>query len=203
MEQDPEEIWSVTQRVIRQACRKKRLAVGLTNQRETTVLWNRRTGCPLYRAIVWQDRRTAPLCEALKAQGLLDLFREKTGLVLDPYFSATKIAWLLGHIKGAHRQAERGELCFGTIDSWLLWKLSGGEVHATDPTNASRTLLFNLHTLTWDEELLTFLDIPPSLLPRVVPSSGCVGEIDPRVWGDSGRMHLPLTGMAGDQQGGP
>lgn len=208
VEHDPEEIWSVTEKVIHQACRKKRIpfsalaAIGITNQRETTVIWNRKTGRPVHRAIVWQDRRTAPLCESLRARGLLDTFRYKTGLVLDPYFSATKIAWLLEHVKGAGRQAERGDLCFGTIDSWLLWKLSGGEVHATDYTNASRTLLFNIHTLTWDEELLSLLHIPPSLLPRVFPSSGPIAETHPGVLGGSlsGRVRIPVAGIAGDQQ---
>jgi len=208
VEHNPEEIWSVTKKVIQQACRKKRLpfsalaAIGIANQRETTIIWNRKTGRPIHRAIVWQDRRTAPLCEGLRAQGLLDTFRRKTGLVLDPYFSATKIAWLLEHVKGAGRQAERGDLCFGTIDSWLLWKLSGGEVHATDYTNASRTLLFNIHTLTWDEELLSLLHIPPSLLPRVFPSSSPIAETHPGVLGGSlfGGVRIPVAGIAGDQQ---
>jgi len=208
VEHDPEEIWSVTEKVIQQACRKKRIsasalaAIGITTQRETTVIWNRKTGRPIHRAIVWQDRRTAPLCDSLRAQGLLDTFRRKTGLVLDPYFSATKIAWLLEHVKGAGRQAERGDLCFGTIDSWLLWKLSGGQVHATDFTNASRTLLFNIHTLTWDEELLSLLHIPPSLLPRVLPSSGPVAETHPGAVSGSlfRKVPIPVAGIAGDQQ---
>ncbi len=208
VEHDPEEIWSVTQKAIQQAWGKKRLpwsalaAIGIATQRETTVMWNRKTGRPIHRAIVWQDRRTAPLCESLKAQGLLDTFRHKTGLVLDPYFSASKIAWLLAHVKGARRQAERGDLCFGTIDSWLLWKLSNGEVHATDYTNASRTLLFNLHTLTWDEELLSLLNIPPLLLPRVFPSSGPIVETRLGVLGSGrfSRVRIPVAGIAGDQQ---
>ena len=144
--------------------------LGITNQRETTVLWNRRTGQPLHHAIVWQDRRTEALCETLKAQGHEALVRAKTGLRLDPYFSATKLRWLLDHVPGARAQAESGELAFGTVDTWLIWQLTGGQRHVTDISNASRTLMLNIHTGQWDDELLALFDIPPSLLPEVLPS---------------------------------
>src|SRR5438094_9853759 len=178
VEHDPEEIWRVTLRVLRQACRRARVqardvaALGITNQRETTVLWDRRSGRPVYRAIVWQDRRTAPLCEELRARGLADVFRRKTGLVLDPYFSGTKLRWLLEHVPRAAERARAGALAFGTIDTWLIWKLTGGAVHATDPTNASRTLLFDIHTGAWDAALCDLLQVPAAVLPAVRPSSG-------------------------------
>ena len=170
-------------------------AIGITNQRETTVLWRRDTGEPVAHAIVWQDRRTETLCAEWRERGLSDTIRSKTGLVIDPYFSGTKLKWLLDHVDGARTAAERGELAFGTVDSWLLWQLTGGRVHATDVSNASRTLLFNIHTQQWDEELLTLLDIPPSLLPTVHPSSHAFGvaEVD-------GLKGLPIGGIAGDQQ---
>jgi glycerol kinase len=170
--------------------------LGITNQRETTVLWDRATGQPLARAIVWQDRRTAEHCEALKRAGHAKLIQRKTGLVLDAYFSGTKLQWLLDNVSGARKRAERGELCFGTVDSWLLYKLTGGKVHATDASNASRTMLFNIHTLAWDDELLRLFDIPRAVLPQVVPSSAVLGHTDANVVG----FEVPIAGVAGDQQ---
>jgi len=171
-------------------------ALGLTNQRETTLLWDRRTGRPLHRAIVWQDRRTADFCAQLKRAGLAPLFRRKTGLRLDPYFSGTKLRWLLDHVPGARRRAEKGELAFGTVDTWLLWQLTGGRVHATDVSNASRTLLLNLRTGNWDDELLKILRIPREVLPAVRASSEIYGEVSavPALRG------VPIGGIAGDQQ---
>ncbi|ATE62649.1 glycerol kinase GlpK [Thauera sinica] len=171
-------------------------ALGIANQRETTVLWERAGGRALAPAIVWQDRRTAAVCDRLRAQGWADDLRERTGLELDPYFSATKLAWLLDHLPGARDRAERGELAFGTIDSWLVWHLSGGRLHVTDPGNASRTLLYNLHTRDWDPLLLERFRIPPRLLPAVVDSIGVCGETDPGVLGAA----VPIAGLAGDQQ---
>ena len=202
VEHDAEEIWQAQLAVARAVLRENGVAasrisaVGITNQRETTVLWDRASGQPLHRAIVWQDRRTAGICDALTAAGHADLFRQRTGLVLDAYFSGTKLKWLLDHIPGARARAERGELAFGTIDSWLAWKLSGGRAHVTDPSNASRTLLFDIHRRCWDEQLLACLDIPPSLLPRVVDSSGEITTLDADWLGAA----IPLSGMAGDQQ---
>ena len=169
-------------------------AIGITNQRETTVIWERATGRPIANAIVWQDRRTAPLCDELRKAGHAPLFARKTGLVLDAYFSGTKIRWLLDNVAGARVRAERGELAFGTIDTWLIWQLTGGRVHCTDPSNASRTLLFDIHTGAWDDELLRLLDVPRALLPQVVPSSGICGHaaID--------GVDIPIAGIAGDQQ---
>ncbi len=179
------------------------LAIGITNQRETTMLWDRQTGQPLANAIVWQDRRTAARCDELRAQGRADMIQQKTGLVLDAYFSATKLAWLLDHVPGARARADKGELAFGTMDSWLIWNLtrgsspgSSGGVHVTDVSNASRTLLFNIHTLAWDDELLGLFNIPPSVLPQVVASSGVVGHTDPVLFGAA----IPIAGIAGDQQ---
>ena len=203
VEHDPEEIWDVTLRVMRTALRRRRIApadlvaMGITNQRETTVVWNRRSGKPIHRAIVWQDRRTASLCEELKAGGRIATFRQKTGLVIDPYFSATKIRWLLDHVKDAQASAEAGELLFGTIDSWLVWKLTGGRVHATDFTNASRTLLFNIEEKRWDDELLKVFHVPPTMLPKVVSSTGVLAETEPRLLGGQA---IPIAGIAGDQQ---
>ena len=171
-------------------------AIGITNQRETTLLWERATGRPLHPAIVWQDRRTAPACDALREQGAEPLVRRKTGLLLDPYFSATKLAWLLEHVEGAREAAGRGELVFGTVDSWLVWHLTGGRVHATDATNASRTLLFDIHEQRWDEELLETFGIPAAVLPDVRDSSGFFGETDPALFG----RPVPIGGVAGDQQ---
>ncbi len=171
-------------------------AIGITNQRETTVLWDRATGEPVANAIVWQDRRTAAACDKLRHAGKAALIQKKTGLVLDAYFSGTKLAWLLDNVPGARKRAERGELAFGTVDAWLVYKLTGGKVHATDASNASRTLLFNIHTLQWDAQLLALLDIPASVLPAVVPSCGVLGETDPALLG----VAIPIAGMAGDQQ---
>jgi glycerol kinase len=172
------------------------LAIGITNQRETTVLWDRATGQPVANAIVWQDRRTAARCDELRRQGKAGLIQKKTGLVIDAYFSATKLQWLLDNVPGARARAGRGELAFGTIDSWLIWNLTGGKVHATDASNASRTLLFNVHTLQWDDELLRLFNIPRSVLPQVVPSSGVLGTTDAALFGTA----LPIAGVAGDQQ---
>ncbi|MDB6127316.1 MAG: glycerol kinase [Verrucomicrobia bacterium] len=202
VEHDPEEIWESTRRTALGAVAEANLtardlaAVGLTNQRETTLLWDRRTGRALAPAIVWQDRRTADRCAKLKRRGLEPLFRARTGLVLDPYFSGTKLAWLLDHIPGARRRASRGELAFGTVDAWLLWKLTAGRVHATDVSNASRTLLLNLRTGDWDDELLRLLKIPREVLPAVRSSSEVYGEIEsiPALRG------VPVAGIAGDQQ---
>ena len=203
VEHDPEEIWRVTHRVMRQALRNARVrpdqlaALGITNQRETTVVWNRRTGKPIHRAIVWQDRRTTPVCDELRGRGAEDLVRKKTGLVLDPYFSGTKVGWILDRVKGARRRAENGELLFGTIDSWLVWKLTGGRTHVTDFTNASRTLLFDIHARRWDDEMLSLFDVPRAMLPEVVPSSGRVADVEPKILGARG---VPIAGIAGDQQ---
>jgi glycerol kinase len=200
VEHDAEDIWRVTMRVVRAALRKAGLkagdlaAIGITNQRETTLLWDRVTGKPVHRAIVWQDRRTAPLCEELRAQGAEDLVRTKTGLVIDPYFSGTKLQWLFANLKTARRRA--GRLAFGTIDSWLVWKLTGGRVHATDYTNASRTLLYNIHDRRWDDDLLRLLQVPAEVLPGVVPSSGVVAHTDRQAFG----AEVPIAGIAGDQQ---
>ncbi|HTB80850.1 MAG TPA: glycerol kinase GlpK [Opitutaceae bacterium] len=202
VEHDPRDLWESTRRTAELAVRRAGLArrdfaaLGLTNQRETTLLWERATGRPLAPAIVWQDRRTAPLCEDLKRKKLEPLFRARTGLVLDPYFSGTKLAWLLDHIHGARRRAERGELAFGTVDTWLIWQLTGGRVHATDVSNASRTLLLNLRTGTWDDRLLKILRIPRAVLPEVRASSEIYGEVEtiPALRG------VPIAGVAGDQQ---
>ncbi len=176
-------------------------ALGITNQRETTVLWDRATGEPIYNAIVWQDRRTAGRCAALQTAGKAKTIQQKTGLVLDAYFSATKLEWLLDNVSGARTRAQRGELCFGTIDSWLIYKLTDGKVHATDVSNASRTMLFNIHTLEWDKDLLKLFNIPKSLLPNVVPSSGVLGETDATLFASVGlKRPIPIAGVAGDQQ---
>lgn len=202
VEHDPEEIWSTQFGTMAEALAKanasmKQIAgIGITNQRETTVVWERSTGKPVYKAIVWQDRRTAGYCDELKAAGHEEMIRQKTGLVIDAYFSGTKIRWILDHVPGAREKAEKGELAFGTIDSWLVWKLTNGDVHITDVSNASRTLLLNIHTGKWDEELLRLLNIPASMLPEVKPSShiyGVTGNLIP----DS---RIPIAGIAGDQQ---
>ena len=203
VEHDAEEIWKVTANVIAEALRKSSAnarevrAVGITNQRETTLLWERGTGRPVAPAIVWQDRRTAGICDALKERGMESVFKTKTGLVLDPYFSGTKIKWLLDNTDGLRERAARGEIAFGTIDSWLIWKLTGGRVHATDYTNASRTLLYDIHQLRWDEELLGALDVPASLLPEVKPSAHLYGETDAQEFFG---VEVPIAGVAGDQQ---
>ncbi len=201
VEHDPLEIWQTQLQVMKQVLAKADpdkavAAIAITNQRETTVLWDRQTGQPLANAIVWQDRRTVEYCHALRQQGHQALIQEKTGLVLDSYFSGTKLAWLLENIPGARSRAERGELAFGTIDSWLVWNLTKGKTHVTDPSNASRTLLFNLHTLAWDDELLALFNIPRSLLPKVVPSSGVVAHTEPTLLGRA----IPIASMIGDQQ---
>ena len=172
-------------------------AIGVANQRETTILWNRTTGQPVYHAIVWQCRRTADYAEELKKSPEMDeLFRRKTGLIIDPYFSGTKIRWILQHIPGVRELAEQGELCFGTVDTWLIYKLTKGAAHVTDYSNASRTMIFNIHTLQWDDELCKILDIPMSILPEVKPSSCVYGEADPEFFGGL----IPISGDAGDQQ---
>ena len=202
VEHDPEEIWQACVEVCQKALKKASLqaseiaAMGITNQRETSVIWNRVTGEPLYNAIVWQDRRTASRCEALKIAGHEALIQEKTGLLLDPYFSATKIAWVLDNIPEARAQAERGELAFGTIDSFLLWRLTAGESHKTDATNASRTSLFNIHTQQWDDELLTLFNIPPSLLPTVEDCAADFGHSTANLFASP----IPICAIAGDQQ---
>ncbi len=201
VEHDPEEIWTTQRSVMIEALAKKELpvgaiaAVGITNQRETTLVWDRATGRTIYPAIVWQDRRTAQACRRFEESGLGDMVAQKTGLRLDPYFSGLKVAWILDNVEGARERAERGELAFGTVDSWLIWNLTDGKAHVTDATNASRTMLFNIHSLEWDEGLLEALRIPPSLLPEVRSCSELYGRI--------GREHLPgnlpISGSAGDQ----
>jgi len=202
VEHDPREIWRSQLDTARDVLSKARLvakdvhAIGITNQRETTVLWNRQTGEPVYNAIVWQDRRAEPLCAQLRRDGLTDTIRAKTGLVIDAYFSGTKLRWLLDNVPGTRAAADRGELAFGTVDSWLIWQLTGGRTHVTDVTNASRTMLFNVHTNLWDADLLAALDIPASLLPDVKPSSTHFADID-AAWLGHG---IPIGGVAGDQQ---
>src|SRR5580698_3929706 len=202
VEHDAEDIWRDTLATAREAIAQSGLpasdiaAIGITNQRETAVVWERGSGTPIHRAIVWQDRRTAEDCARLKRDGAEDLVRQRTGLLLDPYFSGTKVAWLLDHVPGARARAERGELAFGTIDSFLLWRLTGGRVHATDVTNASRTLLFDIHAQAWDEELMRLLRVPRTLLPEVRDSSEVYGTTEPHLFGAA----LPIAGIAGDQQ---
>jgi len=202
VEHDPMEIWSSQVAVAAEAAAKMShtgeavSAAGITNQRETTIVWDRRSGAPVYNAIVWQDRRTAGICGQLKSAGIEPLFRQKTGLLLDPYFSGTKLKWILDNVDGVRVRAERGELAFGTVDTWLLWNLTQGRVHATDPSNASRTLLYNIRTAAWDAEILEILGIPASLLPEVKPSSGVFGEISHPLGLDG----VPVAGIAGDQQ---
>jgi len=197
VEHDPAAIWQSQLATIHEACVKtgKPAAIGITNQRETVVLWERASGQPVANAIVWQDRRTADVCAQLKADGAEAMVRERTGLILDPYFSATKIAWLLDHIPGARARAERGELAFGTVDSWLVWNLTKGARHVTDASNASRTLLLNIHTGDWDDDLLELLRVPRAVLPEVVPSSGVIAEATVK-----GLEGVPIAGIAGDQQ---
>jgi glycerol kinase len=202
VEHDPDEIWATQHETALGALRAAGVsaheiaAIGITNQRETTILWDRTTSAPLAPAIVWQDRRTAPLCEELTACGLGPLVRETTGLLLDPYFSATKIAWLLDRIRGVRERADAGEIAFGTVDSWLIWKLTGGTRHLTDVTNASRTMLFDIRTLRWSDDLLVALQIPKSVLPNVLPSSADFGTTARDVLGAA----IPIAGVAGDQQ---
>jgi len=202
VEHDPEEIWRSTLATCKEALHKAGLTaaeiavIGITNQRETTIIWDRQTGKPLYNAIVWQDRRTSNYCSELQQQGHDPMITAKTGLLLDSYFSGTKIKWILDHVAGAREKAEKGQLCFGTVDTFLLWHLTGGAVHATDATNASRTMLYNIHENRWDDDLLRLLDIPASLLPEVKDSSSDFGSTDPKLLG------APITvgGIAGDQQ---
>lgn len=202
VEHDANEIWHSQLDVAREAMRNAGAAaadiaaIGITNQRETTLLWERATGRPLARAIVWQDRRTAAMCDQLRADGHAEWLQERTGLVLDAYFSGTKLSWLLDHVPGARAAAERGELAFGTIDTWLVWQLTGGAVHSTDPSNASRTLMFDLHTQDWNDQILELLNIPRSVLPTVSPSSAKIGSSLPEWFGGS----IPIAGVAGDQQ---
>ncbi|MFP5397616.1 MAG: FGGY family carbohydrate kinase, partial [Gammaproteobacteria bacterium] len=203
VEHDADEIWDTQLATAREAIAQAGLAareiraIGITNQRETTLLWHRRTGEPVANAIVWQDRRTEPLCAQLRAMpGVAEHVRAATGLVIDPYFSGTKVRWLLDHVHGAHIAAAHGELAFGTVDSWLLFKLTGGRVHATDVSNASRTMLFDVRHHVWDKDLLAALHVPDSLLPRVHPSSHVYGETDPALLGAA----IPIAGIAGDQQ---
>nr|PZN70451.1 MAG: glycerol kinase [Bacillota bacterium] len=202
VEHDPEEIWSTQLRAIQDVLARTGIklsevaAIGITNQRETTVVWDAETGEPVYNAIVWQCRRTAPICDDLSARGWAPRIREKTGLVIDAYFSGTKVKWILDHVPGVREKAEQGRLRFGTIDTWLIWKLTGGRVHATDYSNASRTMLFNIHRLAWDEEILAELGIPASMLPRALPSSHIYGETDAAVLGAA----IPIAGVVGDQQ---
>lgn len=202
VEHDAGEIWATQLQVAREAISRigakpeEIAAIGITNQRETTIVWDKHTGKPVCHAIVWQCRRTAEYCDSLKERGLTDKFREKTGLVIDAYFSATKVKWILDHVEGARERAERGDLLFGTVETWLIWKLTKGKVHVTDYSNASRTMLFNINTLQWDEEILRELDIPRSMLPEAKPSSCIYGYADTSFFGGE----IPIAGAAGDQQ---
>ncbi|HWY85908.1 MAG TPA: FGGY family carbohydrate kinase, partial [Gemmataceae bacterium] len=202
VEHDPEEIWATQMGVAIEVLGRARLqprdiaAVGITNQRETTIVWDRATGQALGNAIVWQDRRTAPLCERLRSEGCEPLIQQRTGLLLDAYFSGSKVAWILDNVPGARQKADAGQLAFGTVDSWLVWKLTNGHKHITDVTNASRTLLFNIHTGRWDEEILRLLKIPASMLPEVRSSSEVYGNITTTL----GLGQAPVAGIAGDQQ---
>ncbi|MBE6575287.1 MAG: glycerol kinase GlpK [Ruminococcaceae bacterium] len=202
VEHDAAEIWSTQVSVAQEALRKigataaDVAAIGITNQRETTVVWDKATGVPIANAIVWQCRRTAEECDRLKADGYGETIRAKTGLLIDAYFSATKVKWILDHTEGARERAQRGELLFGTVDTWLMYNLSGGKIHATDYSNAARTMLFNIHTLAWDEELLALFNIPRAMMPQVCPSSGVFGYTDEAVFGE----RIPIAGVAGDQQ---
>ena len=202
VEHDPLEIWRTQLATARDVLAKAGIsaqqvhAIGITNQRETTVVWNRKTGQPIYQAIVWQDRRAEPACAALRERGMAPTIRQKTGLLVDAYFSGTKLQWILDHVPDARARAAQGELAFGTVDSWLLWQLTSGRVHATDVSNAARTMLFNVHSNTWDAELLQALNIPEGLMPQVLPCAAHFGDIDPGLLGHS----IPVGGMAGDQQ---
>ena len=202
VEHDPMEIWSTQIEVAKDALNKAKLeavdiaAIGITNQRETTIVWDKRTGQPVYNAIVWQCRRTAPICNQLKKKGLVDIIQKKTGLVVDAYFSGTKIKWILDNVKGVREKDEKGEILFGTVDSWLIWNLTKGKVHIIDYSNASRTLIFNIHRLDWDEEILKELNIPRVMLPQPQPSSYIYGYTDKEIFG----IEIPISGDAGDQQ---
>ena len=202
VEHNPMEIWSSEAAVIAEAISKIGIngkdiaAIGITNQRETTIVWDAETGVPVYNAIVWQDRRTSAFCDELKARGLVEKIREKTGLIIDAYFSGTKIKWILDNVPGAREKAQAGKLRFGTVDSWLVWQLTRGEVHITDVSNASRTMLFNINTLEWDQELLELLDIPVSMMPTVKSSSEVYGHTKTTIFAHE----VPIAGIAGDQQ---
>ena len=202
VEHDANEIWSTQLEVARQAMENigataaNIAAIGITNQRETAIVWDKKTGQPICHAIVWQCRRTSKYCDELKAKGLTEIYRKKTGLVIDAYFSGTKLRWILENIPGARERAEKGELLFGTVETWLIWKLTGGKAHVTDYSNASRTMLFNINTLAWDEDILKELNIPRCMLPEVRPSSCVYGEALPQFFGAA----IPIAGAAGDQQ---
>ncbi|ENZ00279.1 glycerol kinase GlpK [Clostridium thermobutyricum] len=203
VEHDPMEIWATQYSVLQEVMAKSNItqeniaAIGITNQRETTIVWDKNTGVPVYNAIVWQCRRTADICDKLKSDGYEEYIKENTGLVLDAYFSGTKIKWILDHVEGAREKAEKGDLLFGTVDTWLVWKLTNGKVHVTDYTNASRTMLFNIKTLQWDDKLLEILDIPKQMLPEVKDSSCIYGYAN---LGSKGGIRVPISGIAGDQQ---
>ena len=203
VEHDPMEIWATQSSTLVEVLAKADIssdqiaAIGITNQRETTIVWEKETGKPIYNAIVWQCRRTAEICEHLKRDGLEDYIRSNTGLVIDPYFSGTKVKWILDHVEGSRERARRGELLFGTVDTWLIWKMTQGRVHVTDYTNASRTMLFNIHTLDWDDKMLEVLDIPREMLPEVRRSSEVYGQTN---IGGKGGTRIPISGIAGDQQ---
>ena len=202
VEHDANEIYHTMVEVMKGALEQSGLtasdiaAIGITNQRETTVVWDKNTGCPIYNAIVWQSRQTAGICEELKRQGLVEEFKNKTGLLIDAYFSGTKVKWILDQVEGAREKASKDELLFGTIDSWLIWKLTGNKVHVTDYSNASRTLMFNINTLQWDEDLLRYLTVPKTMLPEVRPSSAVYGETVSSILG----VPVTISGAAGDQQ---
>lgn len=203
VEHDPMEIWATQSSTLNEVVAKTGItsdqiaAIGITNQRETTIVWNKNTGKPVYNAIVWQCRRTAEFCDQLKEKGYTDYIRNTTGLVVDPYFSGTKVKWILDNVEGAREQAEKGELLFGTVDTWLIWKLTQGRVHVTDYTNASRTMMFNIHSKQWDDKMLEILDIPRSMLPEVKNSSEIYGQTN---IGGKGGVRIPIAGIAGDQQ---
>jgi len=202
VEHNPETIWETQLKVAKEVVEKQGISpseiagIGITNQRETAIVWNRETGEPVYNAIVWQDRRTSAVCDELKSKGLEPKITEKTGLVVDAYFSGTKIKWILDHVEGARELAKQGKLAFGTVDTWLIWKLTGGKLHVTDVTNASRTLIYNIHDLNWDNELLDILDIPKEILPEVKASSEIYGQTETAILGAA----IPIAGIAGDQQ---
>ncbi|MEG1654628.1 MAG: glycerol kinase GlpK, partial [Hafnia sp.] len=203
VEHDPMEIWATQSSTLVEVLAKADISsdqiagIGITNQRETTIVWEKETGKPIYNAIVWQCRRTADICEKLKKAGMEEYIRHNTGLVVDPYFSGTKVKWILDHVEGSRERAKRGELLFGTVDTWLVWKMTQGRVHVTDYTNASRTMMFNIHTLEWDERMLEVLDIPREMLPTVHPSSEIYGQTN---IGGKGGTRIPIAGIAGDQQ---
>lgn len=206
VEHDPLEIWNTQLSTMQSVKNKAQIkshnieALGITNQRETVVLWDKETGLPVYNAIVWQDRRTSEYCDELIAQNKSEMFAKKTGLIINPYFSGTKVRWILKNVKEAQKKLAEGKLLAGTIDTWLIWKLTKGKVHATDVSNASRTLLFNIHTLEWDQEILDLLEIPRSILPEVKSSSDHYGIVDKTLWSNTAQGEVPITGVAGDQQ---